>query len=154
MQRPGTARPRTAFSTLGVEAQRIICAISESRGISPTVGLALVNLDTGEAVLSQICDSQTYVRTIHKLMIYSPSVILVVDTAVSPPSKLFSIIEENLVDLNSNIVLLERRYWSETTGLEYIQQLAFEADVEAVKVSIGSNYFAVCSFAAVMMSGS
>lgn len=66
--RPGTARPRTGISTImGVENQEIICAVSESRGVSPSVGLAFLNLDTGEAVLSQFSDSQTYVRTIHKV---------------------------------------------------------------------------------------
>lgn len=148
--RPGTARPRTSASTIArVEAQQVICAVSESRGISPTVGLAFVNLDTGEAVLCQICDSQTYVRTIHKLRVYGPSEILIVATATNPKSKLFAIIEENLEDLGSKITLLDRRYWAETTGLDYIQQLAFAEDVEAIKISIGGNYFAVCCIAAV-----
>ncbi|EON65045.1 hypothetical protein W97_04280 [Coniosporium apollinis CBS 100218] len=149
--RPGTARPRTGASTIArVEAQQVICAVSESRGISPTVGLAFVNLDTGEAVLCQICDSQTYVRTIHKLRVYGPSEILIVATATNPKSKLFAIIEENLEDLGSKITLLDRRYWAETTGLDYIQQLAFAEDVEAIKISIGGNYFAVCCIAAVL----
>ncbi|KAF2810331.1 DNA mismatch repair protein MutS [Mytilinidion resinicola] len=149
--RPGTGRPRTGASTIArVEAQQVVCAVSESRGISPTVGLAFVNLDTGEAVLCQICDSQTYVRTIHKLRVYGPSEILIVTTAASPKSKLFSIIEENLEVLDSKITLLDRRYWAESTGLEYIQQLAFKEDVEAIKISVGGNYFAVCCTAAVL----
>ncbi|KAI4126757.1 MAG: hypothetical protein LQ347_004842 [Umbilicaria vellea] len=45
---------------------------------------------------------------------------------------------------------MDRRYWSETTGVEYIQQLAFKQDVEAIKVSIGGNYFATCCIAAVL----
>jgi len=147
--KPAIARPRTGVSTLGVEFQQIICAVNESRGVSPTVGLSFLNLDTGEAVLSQISDSQTYVRTIQKLMVFAPSMILIVSTAVNPKSKLFSIIEENLKDFNSSIVLQDRRYWAETTGLEYIQQLAFAHDVETIKISIGGNYFAVCCFAAV-----
>ncbi|KAK5124000.1 hypothetical protein LTR85_002197 [Meristemomyces frigidus] len=148
--RPSTARPRTGVSTLGAENQEIICAVSESRGISPIVGLAFVNLDTGEAVLSQISDSQTYVRTIHKLIVYSPSAILIVSTAASPKSKLFSIIEDSLDDIDSNITLLDRRYWAETTGLEYIQSLAFTEDVEAIKTAVSGNYYAVCCFAAVL----
>lgn len=148
-QRHATARPRTAVSILGVEAQQIVCAVSESRGVSPTVGLAFVNLETGEAVLSQISDSQTYVRTIHKLMVFSPSDILIVNTAANPTSKLFSIIEENLVDINSKLSLVDRRYFAETTGLDYIQQLALPEDREAIKISISGNYFAVCCFAAV-----
>ncbi|KAK0282897.1 MutS protein msh4 [Friedmanniomyces endolithicus] len=148
--RPSTARPRTGVSTLGAEDQEIICAISESRGISPTVGLAFVNLDTGEAVLSQINDRQTYVLTIHKLVVFNPSNILVVSTAATPKSKLFSIIEDNLEDIGSNLTLLDRRYWAETTGLECIQQLAFAEDAEALKTAVSGNYYAVCCFAAVL----
>ncbi|KAI6822546.1 hypothetical protein KC340_g15016 [Hortaea werneckii] len=148
--RPSTARPRTGYSTLGAENQEIICAISESRGISPTVGLAFVNLDTGEAVLSQISDSQTYVRTTHKLMVYAPSTILFVSTASNPKSKLFSIVEDSLLEMNSNMVLLDRRYWAETTGLEYIQQLAFRDDVETITTAVNGNYYSVCCIAAVL----
>ena len=148
--RPSTARPRTGVSTLGVENQEIICAISESRGISPTVGLAFVNLDNGEAVMSQISDSQTYVKTIHKLVVFNPSIILIVNTASNPKSKLFSIIEDNLEDIESNMMLMDRRYWAETTGVEYIQQLAFAEDVETIKTAVSGNYYAVCCFAAVL----
>jgi DNA mismatch repair protein MSH4 len=148
--RPSTARPRTGASTIArIEAQHVVCAVAESRGISPTIGLAFVNLDTGEAVLCQICDSQTYVRTIHKLKVYGPSEILIVATAASPKSKLFSIIEENLEDIGSKLTLLDRRYWAETTGFEYIRSLAFKEDVEAIKVSVAGNYYAVCCIAAV-----
>ena len=148
--RPSTARPRTGLSTLGVENQEIICAVSESRGISPTVGLAFVNLDTGEAVLSQISDSQTYVRTVHKLIVFNPSNILLVSTAANPRSKLFSIIHDSLDDIDSVITLLDRRYWAEATGIEYIQQLAFADDLESIKTAVSGNYYAVCCFAAAL----
>jgi DNA mismatch repair protein MSH4 len=147
--RPSTARPRTGVSTLGAENQEIICAINESRGVSPVVGLSFVNLDTGEAVLSQINDSQTYVRTVHKLIVFNPTTILVVASASDPESKLFSIIKDSLDDLDSDIRLLDRRYWAETVGLDYIQQLAFAEDVEAIKTAVSGNYYAVCCFAAV-----
>ncbi|KAF2744082.1 hypothetical protein M011DRAFT_489176 [Sporormia fimetaria CBS 119925] len=149
--RPSTALPRTGASTIArIEAEQVICAVTESRGIAPTVGLAFVNLDTGEAVLCQICDSQTYVRTLHKLRVHGPSEILIVSTASSPKSKLFSIIEENLEVIESKLTLLDRRYWAETTGYEYIQSLAFAEDVEAIKISVSGNYYAVCCIAAVI----
>ncbi|EUC33202.1 hypothetical protein COCCADRAFT_36960 [Bipolaris zeicola 26-R-13] len=149
--RPSTARPRTGASTIArVENQHVVCAVAESRGISPTVGLAFVNLDTAEAVLCQICDSQTFVRTVHKLRVYGPSEILIVSTAASPKSKLFSIIEENLEDIGSKLTLLDRRYWAESTGYEYIQTLAFKEDVEAIQISVAGNYYAVCCIAAAL----
>jgi hypothetical protein len=60
---------------------------------------------------------------------------------------MFQVVEENV--LGARITTLDRKYWSETAGLEYIQQLAFIEDVEAIKVAIGGNYFATCCFAAV-----
>ena len=146
--RPKT-RTRTAISTLGGSGdQQIVCAITESRGISPTVGLAFVNLSTTEAVLSQIADSQTYVRTLHKLRVLEPSEIFVPNTAVAPAkSKLIQILESNL-DFEAPMTPLSRRYWDEGAGNDYIEQLAFKEDVEAIKVSVGGNYFATCCLAA------
>jgi DNA mismatch repair protein MSH4 len=113
------------------------------------VGLAFVNISTGEAVLSQICDNQFYARTLNKLQVFEPTEILVVSTTgpPNPKSKMFQVVEENV--LGARITTLDRKYWSETTGLEYIQELAFVQDVEAIKVAIGGNYFATCCFAAV-----
>ena len=149
----GTGRKSRAGSTIGGgEAQKIICAISEGRGISPTVGLAFVNISTGEAVLSQVCDNQFYVRTLNKLQVFEPTEILIVSTAAppNPKSKMYQVVEENI--LGARIIAVDRRYWSETVGLEYIQQLAFKEDVEAIRVAIGGNYFATCCFAAVCLN--
>ena len=142
-------RPKTAISTLGGTLdQELIGAITESRGISPTVGLAFVNITTTEAVLCQIVDNQTYVKTLQKLQVFEPATILFPTTAIYPSkSKLYSIIETNIPTLP--ITPLDRKYWGETMGAEYIQQLAFKDDVEAIKVSVGGNYFATCCFAAV-----
>ena len=148
--RPRTARPRTGLSTLaGVESQKIICAVSESRGVSPTVGLAFVNLDTCESVLCQINDSQTYVRTVQKIAIFGPSELLIVQTAAQPKSKLYSIIEEALEELDCTLMLINRRYFAESAGFSYIQDLAFEEDAEATKSALTGKFYAVCCFAAV-----
>ena len=117
--------------------------------MTPTVGLAFVNITTGEAVLSQICDNQFYARTINKLIVFEPSEILIVSTAAPPNerSKMYKIVEENVI--GAKLVSVDRKYWSETTGLEFIQQLAFSEDLEALRIAIGGNYFATCCFAAV-----
>ncbi|KIW01326.1 uncharacterized protein PV09_07101 [Verruconis gallopava] len=144
--RSSTARPRTGTSTLGILEQELICAVTEARGVSPTVGLAFVNLETGEAALSQISDSQTYARTLNKLRVYSPSQILVPSTATSPPSKLYCILEDNQDRINANLIAVDRRHYAEATGLEAIRQLAFSEDIESIKIAIGGNYFAALKF--------
>ncbi|EEP81197.1 hypothetical protein UREG_06039 [Uncinocarpus reesii 1704] len=144
--RPRTGRPTTTATS--ISSQDIICAISESRGICPTVGLAFVNIATSEAILCQICDSQTYARTIQKLAVLEPTEILFMKTAKEPRSKLYSIVEENLPQLA--VTTIDRRYWAEKSGHEYVDQLAFKDDLESIKISLEGNYFAACCLAAAL----
>lgn len=142
-------RSRAASSIGGSEGHQIICAVSEARGVVPSVGIALINVSTGEAVLSQICDNQSYVKTTQKLTVFEPSKVLIISSACppSPKSSLCATIEEELPGVP--IVPLDRKYWSETAGLELIQALAFKEDVEAIKVAIQGNYYATSAFSAV-----
>lgn len=150
----GRSRPRTGATSTGYQyfGNDIFCAISESRGISPSVGLAFVNLTTCEAVLCQFADTQTFAHTCHKLKVFSPNQIIYASTAAN--SKLLSILQDNLETEKNGITMnqIDRRYWSERTGYEYINQLAFPSDLEALKLSLTGNYFAVCCFAAVCPS--
>jgi len=89
---PTRQRPATGVSRIG-GSQNITCALIESRGIAATIGLCFVNLSTGkgsqvlfqytltntdkgECALSEICDSQQYVRTLHKLHVYDPTEVM------------------------------------------------------------------------------
>ncbi|KAK7907967.1 hypothetical protein PG985_015270 [Apiospora marii] len=144
-----SGRRSCAVSSLwGSDGHQVICAVSEARGVSPSVGLAFINATTNEAVLSQICDSQFYVKTVHKIRLYGPSVILMVNTAFPPhpKSNLLSIVEG--ANHGTPVEALDRKYWSETLGLEFIQTLSFREDLDATKVAIQGNYYATCSFAA------
>ncbi|KDN62716.1 putative MutS domain V [Colletotrichum sublineola] len=151
MTRPSTSytsrTSRTPFLPHS-EKHTTVCALNEGRGITPTVGVAFFNVDTGEAILSQISDSRFFVRTLHKLQIMEPSHLLIVSSCCppNPKSRLYSHIEEHMPD--AKIVPFDRKQWSEVEGLKYIQTLAFREDAEAVKVAIGGSFFATCSFSA------
>lgn len=79
-------------------------------------------------------------------MVFEPTELLFPDTN-SSPSKLYSIIEANIPDLP--IIHLGRKHWGEKTGIEYVEQLAFKEDVQAIKIAIGGNFYATCCLAAV-----
>ena len=148
-----SGRKSRATSSLGAsENHYIICAVSEARGVSPSVGIAILNISTCEAILSQVCDTQFYIRTMHKIRIFEPSRILInsASTAANGSSKLHFILENNFPDIP--IVSVSRKYWSEIAGLEYVQNLAFREDIESIKVSLDGNFFAICSFSAVSVS--
>lgn len=110
-----------------------------------------MNLDTGEVVMCQICDSQTYVRTLHKLRIHAPSEVLVANTFISQNSKLLSILEDNLDELETKLTLLDRNYWTEAAGFTYVEQLTIPEDLESIKSVLQGNYFAVLCISAVRL---
>jgi DNA mismatch repair protein MSH4 len=138
-------RPTTTATS--VAGQDIVCAISESRGISSTVGLAFVNLATAEVVLCQICDGQTYAKTVTKLGVFEPSEILFMNTAKE--STLRYIVQENLPD--PIFTFLDRKCWSDKAAYEYLDRLAFPDELDSLKATLGGNFFAASSFAAVCL---
>lgn len=107
--------------------------------------MAFVNLGTAEAVLCQICDSQIYEKTATKIGVFEPNEILFVNAAKE--SKLCYILQENLPD--PMFTFLDRKFWSEKAGHEFLHRLAFQDEVDSLKVILNSNYFAACCFAAV-----
>lgn len=145
-----SGRGSRSASTIGAsENPQIICAVSEARGVTPSVGVAFVNISTGEAVLSQICDTQFYIKALHKISLFEPTCILIISTSCppNPKSSLYASIEENCPGIR--LVPLDRKYWSENTGLEYIHIHAFREDVEAIKVALDGNFYSTCAFSAV-----
>ncbi|KAL7900244.1 muts domain V domain-containing protein [Trichoderma sp. SZMC 28014] len=156
LSRPSTTSGRrsqrgTTPSILGQsESNDIICAVSESRGVTPTVGIAKVNLSLGEVTLSQICDSQSYVRTIHKLQLASPTRIVFTPSACRPsgPSTLFSLVQQLIPEAEA--ACHERSAWSESAGIEYMEALALDGDIGPLKVATQGKYYAVCCLSAAM----
>jgi DNA mismatch repair protein MSH4 len=140
-----TATPSvSAFS----DTSDVVCAVSEARGVSPSVGIALFDVSLGNITLSQISDDQSFVRTIHQIRLANPAQILFMSTACPPnaPSTLYSMVED-LVP-NCEIESFDRSAWSEVAGLEYIADLAFEGDVEPIKVAVEGKFYATSSLAA------
>ncbi|CAJ0847078.1 4505_t:CDS:10 [Entrophospora sp. SA101] len=107
-------RPQTSASVRGNVR-------GESR-VASEVGMCFIDLKTSECILSQIADSQTYVKTLHKLNIYNPGEILLSVTAVEPSkSKLCKILEDNIP--SAIIVPIARKYFNDAVGLNFIKQL-------------------------------
>lgn len=45
----------------------------------------------------------------------------------------------------------DRSAWSETSGLDYIERLAFQTDIHRIKVALAGKFYAVASFSAVII---
>lgn len=147
--RSGRRSRATTVTSVANESPNVICAICENRGVAPSVGLAFLDLTHGSAVLSQFIDNLSYFRTTHHIHMMDPSRVIFMSTAVQPESlnSLSSVIQNFFPQIR--IETVEKAAWSEASGIEYIDRLAFERDVQRIKLVLEGRQLSVCSFAAV-----
>ncbi|KAL6046684.1 MutS protein msh4 [Balamuthia mandrillaris] len=145
-----TSRTRTAnASARGTSTRRkdpssaVIIAISENR--LKEIGMAGMDLHRPECWMSQFCDNVGYNLTIAKLCIHDPIEVLLPKTAVG--SELKRVIEKNFPD--TEVVLVARKYFSETSGMSYIKQFVSK-EYSSVELSAASKYLSVASTAALI----
>ncbi|KAG5461010.1 MAG: hypothetical protein BJ554DRAFT_6869 [Olpidium bornovanus] len=132
------SRLRTANAGGGSGDGGVVVAVVEGRGVTGWVGLAALNLTTSECIVSQFADTQTYVKTLHKLSIYAPAEIVVSSTIVDPvKSKLYELLEEALPD--GVVVPVARKYFSDNAGLGYLKQYSLESELAGLMVGITSK---------------
>ncbi|XP_032921644.1 mutS protein homolog 4 isoform X4 [Catharus ustulatus] len=102
----------------------VIVAVVEGRGLARgEVGMASIDLKNPEMILSQFADNTTYAKVITKLKILTPLEIIMSNTACDAgnTTKLFSLVTEHFK--NVTFTTVQRKYFNETKGLEYIEQL-------------------------------
>ncbi|KAJ4477826.1 muts domain V-domain-containing protein [Lentinula edodes] len=160
--RVSTARPQTSASTR--HEGNFVIAVLEGRGVGREVGLAALDKDIGRVVLVQLSDCQTYVKTLHQMHLHKPSLVLVPDTFLSASdtamaaigssgkratntSLLVEFIREEFPD--TQLEPISRKYWNETSGLEFIQQLCVEDEERAGTIlAVSSKYYVLSACSA------
>ncbi|XP_053247997.1 mutS protein homolog 4 isoform X3 [Podarcis raffonei] len=140
----------TSSSVSAHNAASVIVAVIEGRGLARgEVGMASIDLKNPEVVLSQFADNTTYAKVITKLRILAPLEIIMSNTACDTgnATKLFSLITENFK--NVTFTTVQRKYFNETKGLEYIEQLCipeFSTVLMEVQSKNGHTLFGVLNY--------
>ncbi|XP_028588893.2 mutS protein homolog 4 isoform X5 [Podarcis muralis] len=140
----------TSSSVSAHNAASVIVAVIEGRGLARgEVGMASIDLKNPEVVLSQFADNTTYAKVITKLRILAPLEIIMSNTACDTgnATKLFSLITENFK--NVTFTTVQRKYFHETKGLEYIEQLCIP-EFSTVLMEVQSKYYCLAAVAAVL----
>ncbi|XP_042244845.1 mutS protein homolog 4 isoform X2 [Thunnus maccoyii] len=137
----------TATPTSGAS---VIVAVVEGRGLARgEIGMASLNLKYPELVLSQFADTGTYAKVITKVHILVPMEILMPDTASEKGkgTKLFNLITENFPGVA--FTAIQRKYFNERKGLEYIQQLC-APEFGTVIMEVQAKYYCLAAAAALL----
>uniref|UniRef100_A0A3Q2XGU5 DNA mismatch repair protein n=1 Tax=Hippocampus comes TaxID=109280 RepID=A0A3Q2XGU5_HIPCM len=128
----------------------VVIALVEGRGLARgEIGMASLNLKCPELVLSQFADTGTYAKVITKVHILFPMEILMPDTACEKGkgTKLFSLVTENLQGVA--FTAIQRKYFNEKKGLEYIQQLC-APEFSTVLMEVQAKYYCLAAAAALL----
>nr|AAQ20789.1 MutS homolog 4 variant beta [Mus musculus] len=137
-------------SAVSAHAPSVIVAVVEGRGLARgEIGMASIDLKSPQIMLSQFADNTTYAKVITKLQVLSPLEIIMSNTAcvVGNSTKLFTLITENFK--NVNFTTVQRKYFNETKGLEYIEQLCI-AEFSSVLMEVQSRYYCLAAAAALL----
>ncbi|KAF7201854.1 mutS protein homolog 4 [Nothobranchius furzeri] len=149
---PGSAGPTGASCSSGSTSSgpTVIVAVVEGRGFARgEIGMASFNLKYPELVLSQFADTGTYAKVITKIHILMPVEILMPDTASEKGkrTKLFKLITENFPGVT--FTAIQRKYFNEKKGLEYIQQLC-APEFNTVLMEVQAKYYCLASAASLL----
>ncbi|XP_034433272.1 mutS protein homolog 4 isoform X3 [Hippoglossus hippoglossus] len=150
-QTPLTDHTATSCSSATTpSAASVIVAVVEGRGLARgEIGMASLNLKCPELVLCQFADTGTYAKVITKIHILVPLEILMPDTASEKGkgTKLFKLITENFPCVA--FTAIQRKYFNERKGLEYIQQLC-APEFGTVLMEVQAKYYCLAAAAALL----
>ncbi|XP_077981944.1 mutS protein homolog 4-like [Glandiceps talaboti] len=149
LRRPGTSSLTTSATPAQMQ-QSVIVAIVEGRGQAKgEIGMASIDLKKPELIVSQFSDSQAYVRVMTKLQILEPLEILMPNTACESGNmtKLFKLISDQFQ--NTNMSTVQRKYFNETKGLQYIKHLCVP-EYKTVEMEVSSKYYCLATTAALL----
>uniref|UniRef100_A0A2I2YCZ7 MutS homolog 4 n=1 Tax=Gorilla gorilla gorilla TaxID=9595 RepID=A0A2I2YCZ7_GORGO len=147
---PQVGYSASSSSAISAHSPSVIVAVVEGRGLARgEIGMASIDLKNPQIILSQFADNTTYAKVITKLKILSPLEIIMSNTAcaVGNSTKLFILITENFK--NVNFTTIQRKYFNETKGLEYIEQLCI-AEFSTVLMEVQSKYYCLAAVAALL----
>ncbi|XP_071668900.1 mutS protein homolog 4 isoform X3 [Patagioenas fasciata] len=140
----------SSSATSAHAAASVITAVVEGRGLARgEVGMASIDLKNPEMLLSQFADNTTYAKVITKLKILTPLEIIMSNTAcdIGNTTKLFSLITEHFK--NVTFTTVQRKYFNETKGLEYIEQLC-ASEFSTIFMEVQSKYYCLAAAAALL----
>lgn len=111
------------ISRLITNTEFVVCSIFEiPNPLSTKVGSCILNYDTGELILSEVIDSQLFIRTLNKIQVYEPTTIILPNTSIAPRmSKLATILRRNISE-GVKIKEVPNKKFSVESGIDILKE--------------------------------
>ncbi|KAJ8652676.1 hypothetical protein O0I10_011683 [Lichtheimia ornata] len=145
--RPATINRPLVPATVASVRDRRLMVLAEGRGVSPEVGICIVHVTTGECTLSQVPDTPSYSRTLHKIHLNDPHKILFANTALEPgATQLYQLVNENFPEISTSVI--PRKYFSDDVGMKDLQEYGLEEDASSLMLGLSTKYYCLAAVAA------
>lgn len=144
--RSGTTAPQTAAPITAAQRLpgRVICGLFDTGRVDDPIGVCFVHFATGQVSLCTVWDSQTYVRTFHKIAVHEPTEIVL----PAKESKLHAILRAN-VEPVVKITSLERKRFTSEAGMETLKRIAFEKQLNYLVSELADHSNALAALSGV-----
>ncbi|XP_013406219.1 mutS protein homolog 4 [Lingula anatina] len=127
-----------------------VVALVEGRGLARgEIGMACIDLKSPVLVVSQFSDSQTYIKVMTKLQILQPAEIIMPNTVCESGNMTTLFKQISNTFQNANIATVQRKYFNETKGLQYIKQLSLP-ECTTVEMELAGKYYCLATTAALL----
>ncbi|OWA54865.1 MutS protein-like protein 4 [Hypsibius exemplaris] len=130
----------------------VIVALAEGRGNAHgEVGLASIDLRTSRVSLGQYADTASYTKTVCKINVLEPAMVLIPDTMTSAqrPQPIFMVLKQLNSQGGPNIVTIQRKFYNEATGCDYVKNLSLNNNGK-LETELASKYYCLAAFAALV----
>ncbi|GFT87305.1 mutS protein homolog 4 [Nephila pilipes] len=127
-----------------------IVAIVEGRGVARgEIGMACIDIKNPVLLLSQFADTQAYLRLAVQLNVLKPLEVVMPNTSLEHgyKTKLLCRIRELFPEMTT--VTVQRKYFNETRGLQYIQELC-ASEYKTVEIEVSPKYYCLAACAALL----
>lgn len=122
-----------------------LCAIYEiPNTLLNKVGCCIVNFNTGELIISEMIDTPIFIRILHKIQVYEPTLIITPSSSFSPCcSKLVTILKNNIPEY-AKMKDIPTKTFSAEKGFELIKEHTIERKkLSSLYEEIQENKYAV-----------
>uniref|UniRef100_H2PZ93 MutS protein homolog 4 n=1 Tax=Pan troglodytes TaxID=9598 RepID=H2PZ93_PANTR len=134
---PQVGYSASSSSAISAHSPSVIVAVVEGRGLARgEIGMASIDLKNPQIILSQFADNTTYAK-----------VSINNSRKCAWHFKLYFEIKTSFQ--NVNFTTIQRKYFNETKGLEYIEQLCI-AEFSTVLMEVQSKYYCLAAVAALL----
>ncbi|KAI5955391.1 MSH4 [Candida margitis] len=116
-----TARASTRYGTSKTDCKHeVVMAINKSKSEQMDVGIAILDFGTYELTLMEFCDTSLFVRTVHQIDTYQPTIVIAPEGPSMQFEKLRYILASNLDKIVEQRLAKARRF-DASNGMEYLK---------------------------------